>query len=342
VCKKATEKAREKRAWRRSKAEIMNVVRQNDLPEGWVLEKIGDICNLINGRAFKPSEWASKGLPIVRIQNLNNEDAEFNYCDSRVDDKYIINRGQLLFAWSGTPGTSFGAHIWKRGKAVLNQHIFKVEINESHVDKVYLMYLLNKNVDEYIRKAHGTAGLAHITKGKFENSFIPLAPLPVQKLIVAEIEKQFSRLDEAVTSLKRIKANLKRYKASVLKAAVEGKLTEEWRINNKDIEPADKLLERIKKERSLRGVERRSKLRGKEEIASPLARKDNLPELPKGWVWATTDQLFDFVTSGSRGWARYYSEDGAVFLRIGNLDHDTISIDLSEIQYVNPPLMLPF
>ena len=201
-----------------------------DLPSGWVWGEIGNFCNLINGRAFKPTEWTSKGLPIVRIQNLNNEDAEFNYCDFQVDDKYIINRGQLLFAWSGTPGTSFGAHIWKKGKAVLNQHIFRVEINESNVDKIYLMYLLNRNIDEYIRKAHGTAGLAHITKGKFENSIIPIAPLTVQKLIVSEIEKQFSRLDEAVAALKRIKANLKRYKAAVLKAAVEGKLTEEWRL----------------------------------------------------------------------------------------------------------------
>ena len=119
----------------------------------------------------------------------------------------------------------------------------------------------------------------------------PLAPIVEQNLIVSEIEKQFSRLDEAVAALKRVRASLKRYKASVLKAAVEGKLTEEWRKQNPNVEPANVLLERIKKERSLRGVERRSKLRGKEEIASPLARNDNLPELPKGWVWATVGQI---------------------------------------------------
>lgn len=75
-----------------------------------------------------------------------------------------MNNGQLLFAWSGTLGTSFGAHIWKGGKAVLNQHIFKVKIDEENMDKNFLMHLLNRNVDEYIRKARGTAGLAHITK----------------------------------------------------------------------------------------------------------------------------------------------------------------------------------
>lgn len=58
----------------------------------------------------------------------------------------------------------------------------------------------------------------------------------------------------------------------------------------------------------------------------------NLPALPEGWVWARTDQMFWFVTSGSRGWAEYYSETGPLFLRIGNLDHDSISLDLREMQ----------
>ena len=63
----------------------------------------------------------------------------------------------------------------------------------------------------------------------------------------------------------------------------------------------------------------------------------SLAELPEGWCWATTDQIFWFVTSGSRGWAKYYSESGATFIRIANLDHDSISLDLSEIQHVSPP-----
>ncbi len=50
-----------------------------DLPRGWASAQIGDLCNLVNGRAFKPNEWANEGLPIIRIQNLNNPDAKFNY-----------------------------------------------------------------------------------------------------------------------------------------------------------------------------------------------------------------------------------------------------------------------
>lgn len=109
--------------------------------------------------------------------------------------------------------------------------------------------------------------------------------LDEQRLIVAEIEKQFSRLDEAVANLKRIKANLKRYKAAVLKAAVEGKLTEDWRKQHPDIEPASKLLEHIL-------AERRAKCNGRGKFKEP-AKPDtsNLPLLPEKWTWASPDQL---------------------------------------------------
>ncbi len=141
----------------------------------------------------------------------------------------------------------------------------------------------------------------------------PLAPLDQQKLIVAEIEKQFSRLDEAVAALKRIQANLKRYKASVLKAAVEGKLTEEWRSRRgtlqraptKDETGAD-LLKRILVERRKKWEEDYIKKyvgahghapkddswkKKYKEPATPDT--SNLPELPKGWVWVRLGQLLD-------------------------------------------------
>ncbi len=112
-----------------------------------------------------------------------------------------------------------------------------------------------------------------------------------QQEIVREIEKQFSRLDEAVANLKRVKANLKRYKAAVLKAAVEGKLTEEWRKQHPDVEPADKLLERILAERR--------KAAGKGKYKEPVGPDTSgLPELPAGWVWASVGQVTD-VASGN-------------------------------------------
>jgi len=152
---------------------------------------IGDICELFNGRAFKPEDWEgadSGGIPIVRIQNLNTPDSAFNYFTGEVSEKNTINNGELLFSWSGSRGTSFGAHIWKGGKAVLNQHIFKIGFDESRATKMYLLHALNKAVIEVEENLHGGVGLVHITKGNLEKIEIPLPPLEVQKELVAEIE----------------------------------------------------------------------------------------------------------------------------------------------------------
>ena len=147
-------------------------------------------CDLINGRAFKPQDWEgsdSGGLPIVRIQNLNTPDNRFNYYTGEVRDRFIINEGQLLFSWSGSRGTSFGAHIWNGGKAVLNQHIFKVGYDKARATKLYLFHALNKAVAQVEENLHGGVGLVHITKGNLERVQIPLPPLEVQQEIVSEI-----------------------------------------------------------------------------------------------------------------------------------------------------------
>jgi type I restriction enzyme S subunit len=138
------------------------------LPEGCEQVSIGDLCDLINGRAFKPKEWAESGLPIIRIQNLNNPDAKFNHFGGEYADKHLVRPGELLFAWSGTPGTSFGAHVWEGKEALLNQHIFRVLIQEKHLHKHFFRFAINHKLEELISKAHGGVGLRHVTKGKFE------------------------------------------------------------------------------------------------------------------------------------------------------------------------------
>jgi type I restriction enzyme S subunit len=131
-------------------------------------------------------------------------------------------------------------------------------------------------------------------------------PLEQQKCIVAEIEKQFSRLDEAVANLKRVKANLKRYKAAVLKTAVEGRLVETEaelaRREGRSYETGEQLLHRILETR-------RSQWKGKGKYKEPIAPDTtDLPELPEGWVWANVDQLAEVGTGATpkRGQSRYY------------------------------------
>ena len=177
-----------------------------------------------------------------------------------------------------------------------------------------------------------------------------------------KIEELLTDLDAGVAALERVQQKLTRYRSAVLKAAVEGKLTEAWRVEHPDVEPAEKLLERILVERRKRRItdqlekwrtKQADKGWDKKRIAEkePAERKKieakykrpvepdstSLPDLPLAWCWVSSDTFFWFVTSGSRGWAKYYAESGPAFLRVGNLDHYSITLDLREVQRVTPP-----
>jgi hypothetical protein len=159
----------------------------------------------------------------VRIQNLRDHVAPFNYYQGEVDPKFEIANGDLLFAWSGTPNTSFGAHIWERGRAVLNQHIFKIETYQN-VTRDYLYYALNALVELFITRAKGGGGLAHISKGDFLSTLVALPPIGEQPLIARRladaVESQVRQLQLINDSVNRIDE----MRMSMLRRAITGRL----------------------------------------------------------------------------------------------------------------------
>ncbi len=172
----------------------------------WPSRRIGQLCELINGRAFKPEHWGVSGLPIIRIQNLNDHRKPFNYFAGSYEKKHLIDNGDVLLSWSGTPGTSFGCFIWERGLALLNQHIFNVKVKREEILPEFFVHGVNSKLGEMIELAHGAAGLRHITKAKLELIDLPVPPIEVQHRIVARIKECMERVDEIqslnATSLK--------------------------------------------------------------------------------------------------------------------------------------------
>jgi type I restriction enzyme S subunit len=160
-------------------------------PAAWKTYKLGELAHYINGKAFKPEDWKTSGLPIIRIQNLTDIRKPFNYCDQLVEPRYYVNDGDLLISWSAT----LGSFIWDRGPAVLNQHIFKAIPNAELVERDFLHYLMLETLEEMASHAHGIA-MKHITKGKFETIEVAIPPLSEQHRIVARIKECMERIEE--------------------------------------------------------------------------------------------------------------------------------------------------
>ena len=166
-------------------------------------KKLGDIATYINGYAFKPEQRGSEGLPIIRIQDLTGNAYDLGYYDGDYPKKIELNDGDVLISWSA----SLGVYLWNRGKALLNQHIFKVVFDKVEIDKFYFMYAVEYNLDKMSLKTHG-ATMKHITKKDFDNVVIPYPDLDYQKEvsyrltslkgIIEKYQKQLESLDELV------------------------------------------------------------------------------------------------------------------------------------------------
>ena len=161
--------------------------------------KLGDICKVINGRAYRQPELLDSGkYPVLRVGNFFSSDRWF-YSDLELpEDKYCDN-GDLLFAWSA----SFGPRIWDGGKVIYHYHIWKLEPNETIVDKYYLYYWLRKSVGILTAGTHGSV-MAHMTKGDMENQRIPLPNIDNQR----KIGKILRLLDDKIRTNNKINDNL--------------------------------------------------------------------------------------------------------------------------------------
>lgn len=160
---------------------------------------LGEIGTYINGYAFKPSDWGTRGLPIIRIQNLTNQNTVPNYFDGPYNPKFEVNKGDILIAWSG----SLGIHIWQKNRALLNQHIFRVEFNKCDIDKMYFYYAVKHNIHKMLHLTHG-ATMRHIIKSDFEQIVIPYPSLDVQ----AKISKILNYLEQNIINYRNILINL--------------------------------------------------------------------------------------------------------------------------------------
>ena len=168
-------------------------------------KRLGDIATYINGYPFKPEDRGLTGLPIIRIQDLTGNSYDLGFYNGNYPERIEINDGDVLISWSA----SLGVYIWNKGKALLNQHIFKVAFDKCDVNREFFVYAVRHKLKEMESKTHG-ATMKHIVKKDFDNTLIPFPTLNEQgkiaKLldtvatIISARQQQLQKLDELVKS----------------------------------------------------------------------------------------------------------------------------------------------
>ena len=314
---------------------------QQNLPPGWAVSTLGEICD-------KPEYgWTTKavtdegGLKLLRTTDISKGPIDWPtvpFCEQGPPspERFLLSDGDIVISRAGSIGLS--ALIDNCPAAVFASYLIRFRA-ESGVDRKYLHYFLSSpSYWEQIAQESAGIALQNVNAKKLSGITIPLPPLAEQRRIVAEIETQFTRLDASVAALRRAQANLKRYRASILKDACEGRLvlTEAElallslpKDEGREYEPAGVLLERILAERRARW-ESQEKRRGKyKEPSAPDV--SALPQLPEGWVWATVEQLSARIQYGTSNKADT-DTSGVPVLRMGNIQEG--ALDFTNLKFL--------
>jgi type I restriction enzyme, S subunit len=331
----------------------------SSLPKRWATAELGEILSIVRGISFprdaKSKEPIDGHIACLRTTNVQRQvewdDLWF------VSPKFVkrteqwLQLGDILISTANSLALVGKVALVKelRQKATLGAFISALRTDEL-CSPAFMYYQLDSAEiqDQIRRQASTTTNISNVSSKRLREISLRIAPEPEQTRIVDAIEEQFTRLDAGVAALKRVEANLKRYKASVLKAACEGKLTEKWRRDNLDVEPACELLKRILKERRRRW--------GEAELAKMIAKgkppKNNKWEerykgpvdldpdfqqfpLPRSWRWITLGCLAADVKDGPH-YSPKYSDSGVPFISGGSIRPE--GIDFSNSKFVSEEL----
>jgi len=324
-----------------------------DIPDSWEWVRLKDVAFTNGGFAFKSANFVDEGIRVIRISDFN----ENGFVDTKIVrhpyndslDRFLLNEKNILLCMTGgTVGKSYFVTSLKE-QMVTNQRVATIKIFgalEEYVNLVILSPITQKVINDSKNSTNDNISIDTIN-----GFFVPLPPIDEQRRIVdtiASVLQLIDKYEEKYSRFSRLQGAFPEVlKKSILQEAVQGKLVPQ----DPSDEPAEALLERIRAEKQRLIKEGKIK---KDKHESVIFRRDNshyekldgvercidneIPfDIPDSWGWARLGNLTEMITSGSRDWAKYYSTEGNLFLRMGNLSRNSFDLRLNEIQRVRLP-----
>lgn len=195
------------------------------MKKGWEIKRLGDVCDFQNGFAFKSNTYKEKGLPIIRITNIKNNEIDttelvfFEPKDYKENlERFKVFKGDILIAMSGATTGKIGINNCDT-VFYLNQRVGKF-LPRKELDRMYLFYFLSTKIDESLRIAAGAAQ-PNLSTEQINSFEIPLPALSEQKRIVAKLDKAFAAIDKAIANTEKNLQNVKELFESYLEGVFE-------------------------------------------------------------------------------------------------------------------------
>ncbi len=261
------------------------------LPRGWAATTLGELRQDLS-KSIEPKAYPEQSYELYSVPSFELKKPEITPGSDIGSAKRTVEKGVVLLC-KINPRIN---RVWVVGDHTPNTKIASTEwitfFPLPGLEPQFLSYYMQQSKfrDYLATNVSGVGGsLMRVKPSTIETYPFLLPPLNEQHRIVEKIEELFTKLDAGVRSLEQARAQLKSYRRSVLKAAVEGELSREWReAHGDEVEPASELLERILQER-------REKFAGKKYKVPTAPDVASLPALPDMWVWSTTGQLCDYI-----------------------------------------------
>lgn len=311
----------------------------NTLPKNWTISTLGEI-SLPSQYGFTAKAQHSGNIHYLRTTDITSGSIDWNnvpFCDVSNDDleKFKLYDGDILISRAGSVGYSILVQNPKSSVFASYLIRFRPLINSK-----YLSYYLNTpQYWDLVKQESAGIAVQNLNASKLSNFTIPIAPINEQEKIVSKIDELFSELDNGIEELETAQKKLEIYRQSLLKSAVEGELSKEWRETQTEIsETGEQLLARILKERRERWEQEKLKEfaeRGKnppkdwkEKYPEPVQPDtDNLPQLPEGWVWAGNNQVALIQLGRQRSPSKLKGDNPQKYIRAANITENGINLD---------------
>ncbi|HHQ6058072.1 restriction endonuclease subunit S [Morganella morganii] len=346
-----------------------------ELPVGWEWVRLAEAFDVRDGTHDTP-KYQNSGYPLVTSKNLSSgrlDLSDIKYISEedykKINERSFVERDDVLFAMIGSIGNPVLVDIDDKF-SIKNIALFKYYKKELS-QPIFLKNILEV-LSVQLKRVSSGGVQPFVSLGTLRNIVIAFPPLGEQRRIMMklselmslcdqleqqsllsldahqqlvetllatltdsqnakELSDNWARISQHFDTLFTTEASIDALKQTILQLAVMGKLVPQ----DPDDEPASELLKRIEQKKA--ELVKQGKIK-KQKPLPPVSDEEKPFELPEGWVWCRISDIAMFTTSGSRDWAKYYSEKGALFVTMGNLSKYSYDLRMDNLRYVTPPV----